>query len=106
VIRVIHLRTEHLGPEELLVGTKVEFLHELTVPEVANAIDRVERSIRTGVPSARLIFVEPDVHDPERGAAATFVQEHTGYIDAHDPRYNEITGTVPVVDPDDDIWSE
>jgi cation diffusion facilitator family transporter len=104
VVRVIHLRTEHLGPEELLVGTKVEFLHELTMPEVAGAIDRVERSIRAGVPSARLIFVEPDVHDPERGAAASFVAEHTGYIDADDPSYHDITGTVPVVD--DDIWSD
>jgi cation diffusion facilitator family transporter len=104
VVRVIHLRTEHLGPEELLVGTKVEFLHELTMPEVAGAIDRVERSIRGGVPSARLIFVEPDVHDPERGAAASFVAEHTGYIDVDDPAYHDITGTSPAAD--DDIWTE
>ena len=53
-----------------------------------------------------MLLVEPDVADPGGGAAATFVQEHTGYIAAHDPRYNEIPGTVPVVDPDDDIWSE
>jgi cation diffusion facilitator family transporter len=104
VVRVIHLRTEHLGPEELLVGTKVEFLHELTMPEIAGAIDRVERSIRAGVPSARLIFVEPDVHDPARGAAASFVAEHTGYIDVDDPAYHDITGTAPAAD--DDIWSE
>jgi cation diffusion facilitator family transporter len=104
VIRVIHLRTEHLGPEELLVGTKVEFVHELTVPEVAAAIDRVERSIRAGVPSARLIFVEPDVHDEHR--VGRFVEEHTGYIDANDPDYAEITGTVPVIDVDNDIWTE
>jgi cation diffusion facilitator family transporter len=104
VMRVIHLRTEHLGPEELLVGTKVEFLHELTMPEVAAAIDRVERSIRTGVPAARLIFVEPDVHDEHR--ALGFVEEHAGHIDPDDPRYRDITGTVPVVDVDDDIWTE
>jgi cation diffusion facilitator family transporter len=104
VMRVIHLRTEHLGPEELLVGTKVEFLHELTMPEVAAAIDRVERSIRTGVPAARLIFVEPDVHDEHR--ALGFVEEHAGHIDPDDPRYRDITGAVPVVDVDDDIWTE
>ena len=103
VMRIIHLRTEHLGPEEMLVGTKVEFMHELTVAEVAGAIDRVERSIRAGVPAARIIFVEPDVHDERR--AAGFVEAHEGHIDADDPRYNEITGTVPVIDPDDDIWS-
>lgn len=101
VIRVIHLRTEHLGPDELLVGTKVEFQHQLTVAEVAGTIDRVERSIRAGVPSARLIFVEPDVHDEHR--QKSFVTEHTGHIDPDDPRYVDITGHLP--EGDDAIWS-
>ena len=101
VIRVIHLRTEHLGPEELLVATKVEFQHELTVAEVAGTIDRVERSIRAGVPSARLIFIEPDVHHAHR--AAGFVAAHEGHIDPDDPRYAEITGHLP--DEDEPLWS-
>lgn len=63
--RVIHLRTMHLGPEELLVATKVEPSDE-ALPDVAAAIDRIEARIRAAVPAARVIYVEPDVyHDPQ-----------------------------------------
>ncbi|MBX3286753.1 MAG: cation diffusion facilitator family transporter [Actinobacteria bacterium] len=104
VIRLIHLRAEHIGPEELLVGMKVEFLHELTVAEVAATIDRVERNIRGGVPTARVIYIEPDVHHAHL-ATASFVAPHEGHIDRDDPDYASITGQVQAVDPDDDIWS-
>ena len=103
VVRVIHLRTQHLGPEELLVGAKVEFLHELTVAEVAVTIDRVERTIRAGVPTARVIYIEPDVHQEHR--APGFVEEHQGTIAPDDPSYVGITGHLPEGDPGDDIWS-
>jgi len=61
VLRVIHLRTEHLGPEELLVGAKVAFDVDLDVPALAEAIDDVERRVRAAVPEARIIYIEPDV---------------------------------------------
>jgi len=61
VLRVIHLRTEHLGPEELLVGAKVAFALDLDVPALAAAIDEVERRVRSAVPEARIIYIEPDV---------------------------------------------
>jgi cation diffusion facilitator family transporter len=61
VLGVIHLRTEHLGPDELLVGAKIELDHALTLPEVARCIDEAERHIRDAVPAARLIYLEPDV---------------------------------------------
>lgn len=61
VLNLIHLRTEHLGPEELLVGVKVEMHHELTLPEVADQIDEIERHLRAAVPKARVIYIEPDV---------------------------------------------
>ncbi|MCU1375153.1 MAG: cation diffusion facilitator family transporter [Actinomycetia bacterium] len=61
VCQVIHLRTEHLGPDELLVGAKVEFDHGLTLPEVAARIDEAEVNMRTAVPKARVIYIEPDV---------------------------------------------
>jgi len=66
VERLIHLRTLHLGPEELLVATKVEFDASLSFAELARSIDAAEARIRARVPEARLIFIEPDVH---RGAA-------------------------------------
>jgi divalent metal cation (Fe/Co/Zn/Cd) transporter len=61
VLRLIHVRTEHLGPEELLVGAKLEFRHDLTLPEVADAIDRVEVLVRADVPAARVLYIEPDI---------------------------------------------
>ncbi len=65
VRRLIHMRTMHLGPEELLVAAKLEFEPSLSLRELADAIDAAESSVRDRVPSARLIFVEPDVY---RGA--------------------------------------
>ena len=58
---LIHLRTQHLGPEELLVGAKVAFRPGLTVAKLADAIDRVERSVRSAAPEARILYIEPDV---------------------------------------------
>lgn len=60
--RLIHIRTEHVGPEELLVGAKIEFVGGMTVPKLSAAIDSVEEAIRARVPDARLIYIEPDVY--------------------------------------------
>jgi cation diffusion facilitator family transporter len=69
VERLIHLRTQHLGPEELLVGAKVHFLGDLTAPELAGAVDRVEASVRLALPEARIMYIEPDVTRPEAPAS-------------------------------------
>jgi cation diffusion facilitator family transporter len=65
VQRLIHMRTLHLGPEELLVAVKVEFDASLTIAELGHAIDAVEAAIRAAVPIAKLIYIEPDVYRPE-----------------------------------------
>ncbi len=61
VVRVIDLKTQHIGPEELLVAGKLEFNPSLTAPELAAAIDATETSIRLAVPLAGRIYLEPDV---------------------------------------------
>jgi cation diffusion facilitator family transporter len=61
VRRLIHLRTEHLGPDELLVAAKIEFDRDLTMSELADAVNQVERAVREEVPSARHMFLEPDI---------------------------------------------
>lgn len=58
---VIHLRTLHLGPEELLVAAKIAVPAASTAPQVGQAIDDAERRVRTAVPIARLIYLEPDL---------------------------------------------
>ncbi len=64
---LIHMRTEHLGPEIILVAAKAEFRRDLTMRQLADAIDGVESAIRAVVPEATLIFIEPDIR---RQAAA------------------------------------
>lgn len=64
VDRLIHLRTAHLGPEELLVAAKVAFDPSLTVPEIAESVNAMETAVRAAVPEARVIYVEPDVFRP------------------------------------------
>jgi cation diffusion facilitator family transporter len=61
VERLIHLRTQHLGPEELLVAAKVAFVGGLSVPELADAVNRVELGVRAAAPSASIMYIEPDV---------------------------------------------
>ncbi|MFB8243206.1 cation diffusion facilitator family transporter [Kitasatospora purpeofusca] len=69
VDRVIHMRTLHLGPEELLVAAKIAVPADSTAPEVAAAIDAAEVRIRRAVPIARVIYLEPDIYSAEKEAA-------------------------------------
>lgn len=61
VLRVIHLRTIHVGPDELLVGAKIAVAHSNTGVEIAQDIDDAEKALRAAVPSARYVFLEPDI---------------------------------------------
>jgi cation diffusion facilitator family transporter len=58
---VIHMRTQHLGPEELLVAAKIAVRHDDTAAAVARAIDDAEARVRAAVPIARVIYLEPDI---------------------------------------------
>jgi cation diffusion facilitator family transporter len=58
---LIHLRTLHLGPDELLVAAKIELSRSLAAPAIAAAIDAAEGRIRAAVPIASLIYLEPDL---------------------------------------------
>ncbi|WP_460993225.1 cation diffusion facilitator family transporter [Sinomonas soli] len=60
--RIIHLRTMHLGPDELLVGAKISVARGASGAEIARTIDEAEARIRASVPSARVIYLEPDIH--------------------------------------------
>jgi cation diffusion facilitator family transporter len=61
VQRVIHIRTQYIGPEELLVAAKIALAPGLPLDAVARAIDEAEARIRAAVPDARLIYLEPDL---------------------------------------------
>ncbi|GHD79216.1 transporter [Streptomyces goshikiensis] len=70
VTRVIHMRTLHLGPEELLVAAKIAVQHDDTATEVADAINAAEARIRAAVPIARVIYLEPDIYHAETDTTA------------------------------------
>lgn len=64
VLDLVHLRTEHVGPEEILVVAKVAYDPSLSVTDLSDAIDATEVAIRGVVPMARLIYIEPGLITP------------------------------------------
>jgi divalent metal cation (Fe/Co/Zn/Cd) transporter len=61
---VIHMRTVHISPDSILVAAKVEVRHADTTAQVAAAIDTAERRVRSAVPIAKVIYLEPDIYRP------------------------------------------
>lgn len=67
VASVIHLKTLHLGPEELLVAAKIEVTATADGASIARAIDAAEERVRAAVPIAGSIYLEPDLRRAEPG---------------------------------------
>ena len=61
VERVIHIKTQYIGPEELLVAAKIALAPGLPLEAVARAIDEAEGRVRERVPDARIMYLEPDL---------------------------------------------
>jgi cation diffusion facilitator family transporter len=55
---VVHLRTMHLGPDDLLVAAKVALPSTMPLKEAVALVDQAEARIRAAVPVARLIYLE------------------------------------------------
>ena len=64
VERLIHMKTMHLGPEEVLVAAKIAVSGSSTAAEVADTIDRAEVNIRAAEPVVTALYLEPDIYDP------------------------------------------
>jgi cation diffusion facilitator family transporter len=72
VRRVIHLRTEHLAPDQLLVVAKFEPDPTLDLPGRSPRRGRAEAAVRAAVPECQLIYLEPDVfRAPGEGGSPT-----------------------------------
>jgi cation diffusion facilitator family transporter len=70
VERIIHMKTLHLGPDELLVAAKIAVPRDRTADEIAAAINAAEERIRAAEPVARVIYLEPDIFAESRTAQA------------------------------------
>ena len=68
VSRIIHLKTLHLGPEELLVAAKIAVPDSDTGAAIAQAINDAERRVRQAVPIAKVIYLEPDIFSATEAA--------------------------------------
>jgi len=62
--RVIHMRTVHMSPDAILVAAKVAVRDTDSAAQIAAGIDAAERRIRTSVPIAKTIYLEPDIYRP------------------------------------------
>jgi cation diffusion facilitator family transporter len=65
VDRIIHMKTMHLGPEELLVAAKIGVVRGDSAEHVAEAIDAAEAAVREAEPTAQVIYLEPDIYREE-----------------------------------------
>ena len=61
VDRIIHLKTLHIAPEELLVAAKIGVSAAATGEQIARTINAAERSLREAEPMAVQVFLEPDI---------------------------------------------
>ncbi|MEX2393741.1 MAG: cation transporter, partial [Actinomycetota bacterium] len=61
VEELIHFRTQHIGPDELLVAAKVKLKAELSGIQVVESINRIEQQVRAEIPAAKMIYIEPDI---------------------------------------------
>jgi cation diffusion facilitator family transporter len=65
VHRVIHLRTMHLGPDELLLAAKIAVGPADEGADIAATIDDAEARVRAAVATAKVIYLEPDIYRPD-----------------------------------------
>jgi cation diffusion facilitator family transporter len=62
VERIIHMKTLHMGPEEILVAAKISVASTATAGDVAETIDRAEVAIREAEPMVTSLYLEPDIY--------------------------------------------
>ncbi|MDP6323642.1 MAG: cation diffusion facilitator family transporter [Acidimicrobiales bacterium] len=61
VVELVEMRTQHLGPEEILIGVRVAFNETLQAKEIADLINLLEEKIRIEIKDAGPIFIEPEL---------------------------------------------
>lgn len=67
---VVELRTEHVGPEQILIAGRLTFTRDLAVSELTQAIEAATERIRRVLPNARWIYLQPTAVSEDRTASA------------------------------------
>ena len=63
VVELVEMRTQHLGPEEILIGVRIAFRETLQTKEIAQLINQLENDIRIELDNAGPIFIEPELSE-------------------------------------------
>ncbi|HEX8344526.1 MAG TPA: cation diffusion facilitator family transporter [Actinoplanes sp.] len=95
VERIIHMKTLHLGPEELLVAAKIAVPGTELAEEVARHIDETEERIRQAVPIARVIYLEPDIYHPEQAPKRSAATSGATRVERDGASDRSLNGAVP-----------
>jgi hypothetical protein len=66
IAQVIHMRTVHISPDSVLVAAKVAVREGDSAAQITAGIDTAERRVRTAVPIATTIYLEPDIYRPDQ----------------------------------------
>jgi cation diffusion facilitator family transporter len=61
---IIHMKTLHLGPEEVLVAAKIAVGSSSSGDEICDTINTAEINIRAAEPMVTALYLEPDIYDP------------------------------------------
>jgi cation diffusion facilitator family transporter len=69
VDHVIHMKTLHLGPEEILVAAKIAVDPTERAADLAAAIDAAEAAVRKAEPMVTSLYLEPDIFKADYAAA-------------------------------------
>lgn len=75
---IIHLKTLHLGPEEILVAAKITIEHSDSGEDVAEEINAAEQRIRAAVDLRCVIYLEPAIYSAKVAAAGD--DDSAGYV--------------------------
>ena len=59
VLQVVHLRTLHIAPQEVLAAFKLRFARDLTMDALETVINDLEKRLRAELPHLRRIYIEP-----------------------------------------------
>ena len=62
ITHVIHIRSLHLGADDILLAIKAEFDPQLNPAQICSLINGIEADIRGHYPEVTKIFIEPDIY--------------------------------------------
>jgi cation diffusion facilitator family transporter len=70
LVQVIHLRTVHIGPDSVLVTAKVAVRASDSAAQLTAGINAAEDRVRAAVPTAKTIYLEPDIYQSAKADQA------------------------------------